>query len=292
MVDVKFFAQRVAELVRGEVLPAAEAGQAVVRQGACPHDLAHGRFVMRVTHSGGAVFQHDAQQRLGQLIRQSVIGDGVKIPVERVHENVAHAARDLMHRERRGEQGVENGEGRAVERGVEAALFACLCVGQNGGVARLAAGCRDGQHNADGHGSCQRRAALPELPDICAGVGRAVGDGLAGVDDAAAADRQNQLRTRFQRQLHALAGQRRARVRLHAAERAILNARLVQKPEHAVKQSTFLRARAAIDDQHARKSAFFQQLRQLLCAACAEHDLSRYEIFKSVHMLILRRSLP
>ena len=75
-------------------------------------------------------------------------------------------------------------------------------------------------------------------------------------------------------------------------ERAILNARLVQKPEHAVKQSTFLRARAAVDDQHARKSAFFQQLRQLLCAACAEHDLSRYEIFKSVHMLILRRSLP
>ena len=194
---------------------------------------------MRVTHSGGAVFQHDAQQRLGQLIRQSVIGDGVKIPVERVHENVAHAARDLMHRERRGEQGVENGEGRAVERGVETALFACLRVGQNGGVARLAAGCRNGQHNADGHGSCQRRAALPELPDICAGVGRAVGDGLAGVDDAAAADRQNQLRTRFQRQLHALAGQRRARVRLHAAERAILNARLVQKPEHAVKQSTF-----------------------------------------------------
>ena len=99
---------------------------------------------MRVTHSGGAVFQHDAQQRLGQLIRQSVIGDGIKIPVERVHENVAHAARDLMHRERRGEQGVENGEGRAVERGVETALFACLRVGQNGGVARLA------------HGACSR----------------------------------------------------------------------------------------------------------------------------------------
>ena len=40
-----------------EIVKVAEAGQAVVRQGACPHDLAHGRFVMRVTHSGGAVFQ-------------------------------------------------------------------------------------------------------------------------------------------------------------------------------------------------------------------------------------------
>ena len=197
-----------------------------------------------------------------------------------------------MRRERRGEQRVENGEGRAVEGRIESALLPCLRIGQNGGVARLAAGRRNGQHDADGHGFTQRRAALPEFPDIRAGIGRAVGDGLAGVDDAAAADRQNQLRTRFQRQLHALAGQRRARVRLHAAERAILNACLVQKPEHAVKQSAFLRARAAVDDQHARKSAFFQQLRQLLRAACAEHDLSRYEIFKSVHMLILRRSLP
>ena len=102
----------------------------------------------------------------------------------------------------------------------------------------------------------------------------------------------NRLRTRFQRQPHALAGTRRARARPTAAERGLLNARLAHKPDHAVKQSTFLRARAAVDDQHARKSAFFQQLRQLLCAACAEHDLSRYEIFKSVHMLILRRSLP
>ena len=119
-----------------------------------------------------------------------------------------------------------------------------------------------------------------------------MGDGLAGVDDAAAADRQNQLRARFQRQLHTLAGQRSARVRLHAAKCAILNARLVQEPEDAVEQSAFLRARAAVDDQYARKPAFFQQFRQPVRAACAEYDLSGYEIFKFVHMLILRRSLP
>ncbi len=122
VVDVKFLAQRMAQLVRGEILFAAEAGQAVVRQGACPHDFAHSLLVMCVMHGGRAVFQHDAQQCLGQLIRQSVIGDGVKIPVERVHENVAHAARDLMHRERRGEQGVENGEGPI--------LFGCLALGE------------------------------------------------------------------------------------------------------------------------------------------------------------------
>ena len=57
----------VAELVRGEVLPAAEAGQAVVRDAAAPHDLAHGRLVVRVLHGGGAVAEDDAQQRLGQL---------------------------------------------------------------------------------------------------------------------------------------------------------------------------------------------------------------------------------
>ena len=292
MVDVKFLAQCMPQLVRGEILFAAEAGQAVVRQGACPHDFAHSLLVMCVTHGGRAVFQHDAQQCLGQFVRQGIVGDGVKIPVERVHENIAHAAGDLMHRERRGKQGVKNGEGRAVERGIEAALFACFRVGQNSGVARLAAGCRDGQHDTDGHGFCQRCAALPEFPDVCAGVGSAVGDGLAGIDDAAAADCQNQLRARFQRQLHALTGQRHARVRLYAAERAIADVRLVQEPEHAVKQSAFLRACAAVDDQHARKPALFQQFRQLLRAACAKHDLSRYEIFKCLHMLILRRSLP
>ena len=62
MVDVKFLAQRVAELMRGKVLVAAKAGQAVVREGTGPHDLAHGRLVVRVLHGGGAVAEDDAQQ--------------------------------------------------------------------------------------------------------------------------------------------------------------------------------------------------------------------------------------
>ena len=285
MVDVKFLAQRVAELMRGKVLVAAKAGQAVVREGTGPHDLAHGRLVVRVLHGGGAVAEDDAQQRLGQLVGQIVVGDGVKIAVHGVHQDVAHAAGDLMVRQRRGQHGIENGEDGPVEVGVEPALLAGLGVRQHGGIARLAARGRDGQHHADRHGARQHRALFPELPQVRLRVGRAVRDGLAGVDDAAAADGQNELRAERKRQLHALAGQRHARVRLHAAERLVADARFLQQLEHAVKQSALSRARAAVDDEHARKLPLLQQLRQLADAACAEYDLGGYVILKCMHGL-------
>lgn len=89
--------------------------------------------------------------------------------------------------------------------GVEPALLAGLGVRQHGGIARLAARGRMVSTTPTGMERVSTARFFQNSHRVRLRVGRAVRDGLAGVDDAAAADGQNELRAERKRQLHALA---------------------------------------------------------------------------------------
>ena len=210
-----------------------------------------------------------------------------------MHQNVRHAAGDLPPGKRRGERGVHDGKDRAVIIRIEPALLQNGLVGEDGGVARLAAGGRDGENDADGRALFNLLFSEPEVPDVDIRIRSSVGDCLRGVNDAAAADGKNQLRVHGDCLFDALARQPQVRVRLHAAERVIRNARAAEKRQHPVQKTAFLCTVPAVDHKHAARAAFFQLLGQLLHAVFSKNDPRRDTIFKRLHeirfLLLIRR---
>ena len=210
-----------------------------------------------------------------------------------MHQNVRHAAGDLPPGKRRGKRGVHDGKDRAVIIRIEPALLQNGLVGEDGGVARLAAGGRDGENDADGRALFNLLLSEPEVPDVDIRICLAVGDCLRSIDDAAAADGKNQLCVHGDCLFDALARQPQVRVRLHAAERVIRNARAAKKRQHPVQKTAFLCTVPAVDHKHAARAAFFQLLGQLLHAVFSKDDPRRDTIFKRLHeirfLLLIRR---
>ena len=141
----------------------------------------------------GPAGNHRAQQSLGDLVGEQIAGDRGEVPVQGVHHNVHHPAGDLVGGQGVGELRVQNGELGPEQVGAQPPLHQRLVVGENGGVAGLAAGGGDGEHHSDGQNLLHRPLPLPEVPQIGLRVGRPQGDGLGGVDDAAAPHGQDQV---------------------------------------------------------------------------------------------------
>ena len=78
-----------------------------------------------------------------------------------------------------------------------------------------------------------------------------MGDGLGRVNDAAAADGEDQLRVHGDGFFHALTRKAEMRVRLHAAKLLMGNACAVQQRKDLIQKPAFLRALPAVDHQHA-----------------------------------------
>ena len=96
---VEFRAERVAELVAGELFFAAELREVAVRDAAGPHDLAHGVIVRRVfdgdAGAGDDVFEQRFRDEVGEAVLLLDVG---QIALERVHEDVADAGDELLLR--------------------------------------------------------------------------------------------------------------------------------------------------------------------------------------------------
>ena len=107
-----------------------------------------------------------------------------------------------------------------------------------------------------------------------------MGDGLGRVNDAAAANGEDQLRVHGDGLFHALARKAQVRVRLHAAKLLMGNACAVQQRKDFIQKAAFLRALPAVDHQHARSLAFFQLRGKLFKAVCSEDHPCRNAVFK------------
>ena len=172
---------------------------------------------MLVTDGDARARDDVAQQSLGDGVRERVAADVREVALERVHEDVADTRDELLPRHGVGELRVHERERGTIERRVDAALDAGLLVREHGGVARLAARRREREHGGDRRRARELRAPAPEIPDVRLRVRDAVRDRLRRVDDGAAADSEDEVRTEAQRLAHALARVGDERVWLHAA---------------------------------------------------------------------------
>ena len=167
-----------------------------------------------------------------------------------MHHDVHHAAGHLIGGKGDGEGGIENGKPGAVQVGAEPALFVGLFIGQNGGVAALAAGGRNGEDDAHGQGAGQRDLPQPELPHVGVGIGCSVGDCLGGVDDTAAPKGQNEVGAEGEGLLYSLTGQGETGIRLYAGQELNGQSGLLQTFFHPAQQSAGGGAFSAADQQN------------------------------------------
>ena len=111
-----------------------------------------------------------------------------------MHHDIDHAARHLVYRKGKGQLRIHNRKSGAHHIKPKAALDAGFLIGKHGRIAHFAAGRRNGQHRADRRAARGFSPLCPEIPEIDARVGQRKPDGLGGVDDAAASDRQDKIR--------------------------------------------------------------------------------------------------
>ena len=277
-------AELVAELVDGEVLAAAELCEVGVGDAAAPHDLAHGIVVLVVLDGNSRGIHDSLDEVLGHAVGEDIgFLDLGEVALERVHDDVGDAADELLLGDGEGQLRIHEGEDRAVERRVEADLAHRVLIRQHGGVARLAARSGECQYGTDGHGLFEFGAAAPEIPDVRAGVGHAVGDGLGRVDDAAATDGEDEVGFEGECLADALAHECDARVRLDAAEHLEGEPRGRQLALDAREQAAPDDAAAAVDDVDAARAVRAQFLGHAVLGMAAEDDLCRHLELKTLH---------
>ena len=189
-------------------------------------------------------------------------------------EHVGDARSGLKRRQRERELGVHERVARAVVVVGVSGLAAQLIVGDDGVLRRLAAGRRNGQDHGDGKRYGVGPLRLEQLPhvllDACA-----VGDGLRGVDDAAASDGDDPVDLLALAEGHALAHQRDLGVGAHAAKLEHGHARLLERRPHARDKTARNRGSAAVVDEHATSAIRREPLAHLRLNVVTEHEPGR-----------------
>ena len=287
MRHVKHAAEFVFQTVAGKVAAVISAArQTVVGETAGPHDLSPGVIILRFLHQDLRVPDHRPHQPFRDFIRQLHVGDLCKIPLLRVHKDVRAAAGRLVCRERHREFRVADREFRPGQIAVVGALAPGLLVGDNAGVAHLAAGCRDGQDHAHRHAGIRSLRVLVELPDIAVQQ-HPVADSLAGVRDAAAAHCQKEVDALLFAKFDSFTDLGKMGIRDHAAQLAVSYAALFQRLFHAAYQPGPHRASAAVMDQDLRPAVLLHQLPGLIFRAASKVHLCRRVVYEIVHTALL-----
>ena len=237
-------------LVAGPVLVPAHAAGVVVGQHAGPHEVCTGGVVVRVGNGPGSGVYHGAHESLAQTVRQGHVGGVGEVALTDVGQHVHSAAGGLIGGQGAGVAGVEDGELGAdgVALGAAPLEIACL-LGDDAAVAALAAGGRDGQHRAHGEGGGDGSLAGEEVPEVPV-VAHAHADGLGGIDDAAAAQGQQEVHALLAAKLDALIHLAAAGVGLDAGQLHIRQLCLGQGGGDGVIGAVFLHGAAAVDQQH------------------------------------------
>ena len=199
---------------------------AVVGDGGGPHEVRPAVIVLRLLEDAVRVPLDDAQHALAQLVGDVGVVVVDEVALEDVRHHVDDAARGLVVRQGVGQLRVEDGEDRPETLRAGALLLARVLVGDDGVRAALAPRGRDGEDGADRKGVRRLRAGV-EIPDVAV-ILDAHRDGLGGVDDATAADGEDETDALLPAELYALLDEAEARVGLDAGELGDGDARVLQ----------------------------------------------------------------
>ena len=253
---------------------------------AAPHDLTHGLVILRILDPLGAVEDDVPKQTLRDLIGQMVAQDRREIALGAMHEDVRHPGADLIPGQGHGQLRIHDGKFAAVEVRPKPALCGRVdpVVGQHRGIAGLAARGGNGEDGAHGQAFCQLGAG-PEIPDVMLRVRDCVRHALRGVQNAAAADPQNEIRPKADAGLGHFPGCGDQRIRNDAAQRQGLDPIFPEIADHAIQQTAFLCGCAAVDRQHPAPAVLFHQFRGAQLRVRAEDDLRWSIVNKLLHVL-------
>ena len=271
-----------AHLVATPVLLAADAHGVVVREHARPHQRGVGLIVVVVRHGDGRRLLDGDEQRLGEAVGQGDVRRIGEIALHDVRHHVGDAAGQLIARQGERQLRIHDREARAMELGGQAALEVAFNQGDDGGVAALAAGGGDGQHAAVRQRGLNLRLAAVEIPEIAV-IRHAVGDGLCGINRAAAAHGQQEIEVVFAAEADAFVDKVAARIGLDAAELAVGDARRLKGSLDLIKQAAALHAAAAVNDQRAGAARLLDEAADLHLGVFAENKFRGGTEFKIQH---------
>ena len=210
-----------------------------------PHQVGPGGVIVRRAQGNGPKVDACFQNGLGHSVLQIARLAARKIRLQRVAHNVRRAGRRLVCGHGEGVGRVQHAGHGAHGRVGNAALFACLPVGNNGHVVHLRAGGRKRQHAEHRQHLRHRGLAFNQVPR-----GAAVKAGrrhhLGAVDGAAAAHGQHAAQAVLAAQRGAPVHRGGAGVGLYPGQLHIRNARLAQRALHLGQQARALDRAAAI----------------------------------------------
>ena len=237
-------------LMAGPVLLTAHAAAVVVGQHTGPHQVCPGGVIIGIGQGLRSGVHNGFHQRLAQPVRQGHIRRVGEIPLADMGKHIHGAAGGLIRRKGAGEAGVQHGELGADHIAFRAApLQISLLLGDDAAVRPLTAGGRDRQHDAHRKRSGNDGLSGEEVPEVPV-VGHTKADGLCGVDDAAAAQRQKKVTALLTAEVNALVYLAAAGIGLDAGELRPGKAGLPQRGGHGVIGAVALDGAAAGDQQY------------------------------------------
>ena len=199
-----------------------------------------------------------------------------------MHHHVRDAGGRLVRRQGEGAAGIHDGELGAGDVVGIADLDVAVLVGDDARFAHLAAGGRDGQHARDGQADLGLGLAGVEVPDFAV-VRHAIGDGLGGVDHAAAADGQQEIDALLAAEGDALVHLGQARIGDDAAQLEDFQPAFAEQVADLVQEAGLGGALATEVDQDLVAAVFLDQSGDLFFGMLSEHDLRRSVVVKISH---------
>ena len=174
------------EMMAVPVLLAADTHDVIVADHAAPHNVGARVEIVRIAHNGAPLVDHGENHALEQPVRSLNSGSVGEVALQRVRDDVGHAAGGLESGQALGKSRVHDGELRADAVGLGCGLVQSLFVGDDGVRGAFASGRGESENNADGQ--CGLRSfAGEEIPEVAV-IRHAHRNGLCSVYDAAAAD--------------------------------------------------------------------------------------------------------
>ena len=257
-----------------------------MRQRTGPHDVGTGLVILGVLQGALGHDHNGTQQSLGNAVGQHHVSAVGEVALQGVGHDVHTAAGGLVGGQGVGQLGVQDGELGAGNVVVDGALLAGLLLGDNAGVGHLAAGCGQSDHAGNGGAGSGDDLLADDVPHIAV-IAQAVADGLAGVDDAAAANAQQEVNVLLLAQLDALIDLGQAGVGHNAAQLHVADTGLVQRLQHLVQQTAAHHAAAAVVDQHLGGAVGLAQLAGAGLGVLTKDDFCGGVVLKINHFDLL-----
>lgn len=214
-----------------------------------PHQLGSGGVILGVGQGPRQIGDDGPHRGLAEAVRELHVPLVGEVPFHHVSQHVDGAGPRLFRREREGQLRVEQGETGSEEGVAEALLVEPPFVGDDRNGAGLASCGGKGEDHADGKGLAGFGPAFEKVPEGPVG-GHAEGDGLGRVDDAAAADGQNEVHPFPAAEGDALLDEGEPRIGLDTSQLNDVDAGLSQACDDAVEKAAPLDAPSAVVEEH------------------------------------------